>query len=127
MDLAGDGRCDSPGHSAKYCTYVLYAEQLGRILHCEHVTVNQVSNTRTRAMMQALTACYNWRIPLQSPAVPNSAAMEKEGLSNSLKALEQQGINVRSLTTGRMQWSLEFPKHETNLCQHICLYKHLRA
>ncbi|KAH9378733.1 hypothetical protein HPB48_018970 [Haemaphysalis longicornis] len=74
-DLAGDGRCDSRGHSAKYCTYVLYAEQIGRILHCENVTFHQ------------------------SPAVPNSAAMEKEGLSNSMDAFERQGINIRSLTT----------------------------
>lgn len=105
VDLAGDGRCDSPGHSAKYCTYVLYAGQIGRIFHCEHVTVHQVSSTPTVAMTQARTACYNWRIPMQSPAVPNSAAMEKEGLSNSLEALERQGINIRSLTTGRVQYN----------------------
>lgn len=33
VDLAGDGRCDSPGFSAKYCTHVVFAAQLGRILH----------------------------------------------------------------------------------------------
>ncbi|XP_077561432.1 uncharacterized protein LOC144177721 isoform X2 [Haemaphysalis longicornis] len=94
VDLAGDGRCDSPGHSAKYCTYVLYAGQIGRILHCEHVTVHQ------------------------SPAVPNSAAMEKEGLINSLEALERQGVNIRSLTTDRHPAIRSFCRKERPTIKH---------
>ena len=27
--LVGDGRCDSPGHSAKYCTYTFMAANTG--------------------------------------------------------------------------------------------------
>ncbi|XP_077548060.1 uncharacterized protein LOC144160755 [Haemaphysalis longicornis] len=118
VDLAGDGRCDSPGHSAKYCTYVLYAGQIGRILHCEHVTVHQVSSTLTPAMTQARTACCNWCIPMQSPAVPNSAAMEKEGLINSLEALERQGVNIRSLTTDRHPAIRSFCRKERATIKH---------
>lgn len=43
VDLAGDGRCDSPGFSAKYMTYSLHAAQLNKILHFEQVQVGEVS------------------------------------------------------------------------------------
>ncbi|KAH7980871.1 hypothetical protein HPB49_019753 [Dermacentor silvarum] len=53
VDLAGDGRCDSPG------------------LQC------------------------------QSPEVPNSVSMEKQGLAKCLMGVEKLGIRIRSLTTDR--------------------------
>lgn len=37
---------------------------------------------------------------MQSAAVPNSVSMEKEGLKRTLENLEDQGVNVVSLTTG---------------------------
>ncbi|KAM7288268.1 uncharacterized protein ISCGN_028521 [Ixodes scapularis] len=39
LDLAGDGRCDSPGYSAKYLTYSLHVPLVNKILHCEQVQV----------------------------------------------------------------------------------------
>lgn len=42
VDLSGDGRCDSPGFSAKYLTYSVYAPQINKILHCEQVQVGEV-------------------------------------------------------------------------------------
>ena len=27
VDLVGDRRCDSPGHSAKYCTYTMMSDK----------------------------------------------------------------------------------------------------
>lgn len=42
VDLAGDGRCDSPGYSAKYLTYSVLAMQLGRIIHTAQVQVGEV-------------------------------------------------------------------------------------
>ncbi|XP_077549571.1 uncharacterized protein LOC144162784 isoform X1 [Haemaphysalis longicornis] len=77
VDLAGDGRCDSPGYSAKYCTYSLLCTQLNRIIHCEQIRVKE------------------------SASVPNSVAMEKEGLVRSMVKLEEQGVAIRSLTTDR--------------------------
>ncbi|KAH6921105.1 hypothetical protein HPB50_027906 [Hyalomma asiaticum] len=77
IDLAGDGRCDSPGYSTKYMTYSVLAMQNGCILHTEQVQVGE------------------------SPEVPNSVSMEKEGLAKCLTAVEELGVNIRSLTTDR--------------------------
>ncbi|XP_037498631.2 uncharacterized protein LOC119372223 [Rhipicephalus sanguineus] len=77
VDLAGDGRCDSPGYSAKYLTYSVLAMQNGCILHTEQVQVGE------------------------SPEVPNSVSMEKHGLAKCLTAVEKLGINICSLTTDR--------------------------
>ena len=35
--LAGDGRCDSPGSSAKFCTYSIMEIDSSAILHAETV------------------------------------------------------------------------------------------
>jgi hypothetical protein len=39
--LCGDGRCDSPGHSAKYCTYSLMEQCSGLIVNFELVQVGE--------------------------------------------------------------------------------------
>ena len=36
--LSGDGRCDSPGKSAKFCTYSLMDLESGLILHTESIS-----------------------------------------------------------------------------------------
>ncbi|KAH6926479.1 hypothetical protein HPB50_018739 [Hyalomma asiaticum] len=76
IDLAGDGRCDSPGYSVKYMTYSVLAMQNGCTLHTEQVQVGE------------------------SPEVPNSVSMENQGLTKCWTAAEELGINMRSLTTG---------------------------
>ncbi|XP_065886789.1 uncharacterized protein [Dysidea avara] len=40
--LAADGRCDSPGNSAKYCTYSLMDHETNKILHVETVDKREV-------------------------------------------------------------------------------------
>ena len=37
--LAGDGRCDSPGHCTKYGSYSLMEQHLNKVLHTELVQV----------------------------------------------------------------------------------------
>jgi solute carrier family 8 (sodium/calcium exchanger) len=37
--LAGDGRHDSMGHSAKYCTYTIFCCTVGLLIHIELVQV----------------------------------------------------------------------------------------
>lgn len=45
IDLAGDGRCDSPGFSAKYCTYTFHEATTKKIIHMEQVQVGEVRFT----------------------------------------------------------------------------------
>ncbi|XP_042148943.1 uncharacterized protein LOC121837391 [Ixodes scapularis] len=42
IDLAGDGRCDSPGFSAKYCIYTFHEATTKKIIHMEQVQVGEV-------------------------------------------------------------------------------------
>jgi len=37
--IGGDGRCDSPGHSAKYCTYTIMNLETNKIITAELVQV----------------------------------------------------------------------------------------
>jgi len=40
LTVAGDGRADSPGHSAKYGSYTLLDTNINKIVHTELVTVS---------------------------------------------------------------------------------------
>ena len=42
LHLAGDGRCESPGSSAKYCSYSLMEMNSYKILHVETVDKREV-------------------------------------------------------------------------------------
>ena len=66
LKLSGDGRCDSPGYSAKYCTYSLMESATALILD------------------------YNKLI--QSSETCSSVAMEKKGLRWSLNYFLEQGV-----------------------------------
>ncbi|KAM7297594.1 uncharacterized protein ISCGN_022745, partial [Ixodes scapularis] len=41
LDLAGDGRCDSPGFCTKYCTYTFHEASTKRLIHIEQVQVRE--------------------------------------------------------------------------------------
>ena len=72
--LAGDGRCDSPGHNAKYGTYSVMEVTTEKIVHFSLVQVSEVAN---------------------------SNAMEKEGLKRCLEFLEGDGQVIDLLATDR--------------------------
>ena len=74
INVCGDGRCDSPGHSEKYGTYSLLDETSGKVVDFSLVQVTEVSS---------------------------SNAMEYEGCKRSLNKLLGQRIPVRCLTTDR--------------------------
>ncbi|XP_028519514.1 uncharacterized protein LOC114576651, partial [Exaiptasia diaphana] len=74
LNLCGDGRSDSPGHTAKYGTYSLMDENSGQILDFSLVHVSEVSS---------------------------SNAMEFEGCKRSLNTLTKKKISIRCLTTDR--------------------------
>ncbi|KAH7979084.1 hypothetical protein HPB49_008047 [Dermacentor silvarum] len=71
--LAGDGRCDTPGHSADFGTYTLLDTELNKIMHTELVKSTEVSS---------------------------SNKMEK-GLERALDHLIELGLHIDSLVTDR--------------------------
>ena len=73
VNLSGDGRCDSPGHSAKYGTYTMMDNDTGKIATFNVVQVSEVNS---------------------------SNAMEKEGFLRCLNTLEEK-VTVSCITTDR--------------------------
>ncbi|KAL9977530.1 hypothetical protein ACROYT_G014943 [Oculina patagonica] len=72
--LAGDGRCDSPGHNAKYGTYIIM-----------HVPTEKILDFALKQVTE----------------VANSNCMEKEGLKRCLQNLERDGQTIKLLATDR--------------------------
>ena len=72
--LSGDGRCDSPGHNAKYMTYSLMDQNTNEIIS---MSITQVTEAG------------------------NSNRMEKMGFLKALNNVKEQGISVEMLTTDR--------------------------
>ena len=52
--LAGDGRCDSPGFSAKYCTYSLMDTETNLIVHTETLKRSQVLHLHVLSALMLL-------------------------------------------------------------------------
>ena len=73
VDLAGDGRCDSPGYNAKYGTYTFML-----------LPSNQIVNFKVTHVLQ----------------VANSNALEKYGFLQALEEIENE-LPVTSITTDR--------------------------
>ena len=74
LNLSGDGRCDSPEYSAKYCTYTL--------------------------MDSATNLILDYKL-IQSSETGSSVAMEKEGLRWSLNYLLERDISINTIATDR--------------------------
>ena len=70
----GDGRCDSPGHSAKYGTYSIVNTASSKVLDFSLVQVTEVKN---------------------------SNAMELEGLKHCLDHLQREKVAIAKLATDR--------------------------
>ena len=71
VDVCGDGRCDSPGYSAKYGTYTLIDEESNLIIEFSIVQVTEVTS---------------------------SNAMEYEGCKRALNSIIKKKIPIRCLT-----------------------------
>ena len=94
LDVSGDGRCDTPGYNAKYCTYSLMNQTNSKILHFHVVSVDQTTS---------------------------SVAMEKCGLIKTLDMLECRGLNIHSITTDDHQSIKKYlkdkksPRHQLDI------------
>lgn len=74
LQLSGDGRCDSPGHIAKYCTYSLMDTVTDLILDYSLVQVTETGS---------------------------SVAMETEGLQRCVTNVLSSGLQIDSFATDR--------------------------
>ena len=74
VNLDGDGRCDSPGHSAKYGTYTLMDDDTGNVVAFNVIQVSEVTS---------------------------SNAMEKEGFSRCIEILESNDVTINRIATDR--------------------------
>jgi hypothetical protein len=74
VSLLGDGRCDSPGYSAKYGTYTHLEQNTGLILDFQLVQVSEVKN---------------------------SVSMEREGFERSIQKLKSEGVTIAQIATDR--------------------------
>ncbi|XP_040065676.1 uncharacterized protein LOC8030003 isoform X2 [Ixodes scapularis] len=91
LKLAGDGRADSPGFSAKYGTYSVLDLDTNKIVHFELVQSNEVGG---------------------------SGRMELAGLKRSFSFLESQGLVVDLLVTDRHVQGKAFMKKEKPNVRH---------
>lgn len=91
VNLLGDGRCDSPGYSAKYGTYTVMDGTSGQILdfHVSH-----------------------------SKMCGNSARMELDGCKKVLARLENRGVSIDSLTTDRHVQIRKFLRETKDYLDH---------
>jgi len=74
LSLCGDGRCDSPGHNAKYGTYTMMEESSGKVVSFNIVQVTEVTS---------------------------SNAMEKEGFERCIDHIQNQGLTIHRIATDR--------------------------
>ena len=74
VDICGDGRCDSPGHSVKYGTYTVIDESTKKVVEFNVVQVTEATS---------------------------SNAMEYEGCKRTLNSLIKKKVPIRCLTTDR--------------------------
>ena len=72
IEVSGDGRCDSPGYNAKYCTYSIMDQLTSKIIHFHVVAVRETGT---------------------------SNAMEMYGLIKVLEKVESFGIDIDCLIT----------------------------
>ena len=54
VDVCGDGRCDSPAHSAKYGTYTLMDEKTNLIIEFSVVQVTEVTHPQMQWSMKVV-------------------------------------------------------------------------
>ena len=105
MTLAGDGRADSPGYSAKFGSYSIIELTCNRIVDFKLVQV-KLWHTRTTIIAQQnwgymyiYTCMYNVFFLFKSNEVGGSYHMENEGLKRVLEYLKEMEVHVSVLVT----------------------------
>ncbi|XP_077867910.1 uncharacterized protein LOC100376482 [Saccoglossus kowalevskii] len=89
--IGGDGRCDTPGHSAKFGSYSVMDLDNGTMIDIQLVQSNEVKS---------------------------SCHMEKEGLARSVAYLQGQGINIYKIVTDRHVQIIKWVRENMTDTQH---------
>lgn len=80
LHLAGDGRCDMPGFSAKYCHYTFMLDDTKEILHTELVQVTEATSSVTMeplAFKRGMTELMDQGLDVDVMATDGSTSIEK--------------------------------------------------
>ena len=111
--LGGDGRADSPGHSAKYGTYTL--------MELSHNIILDIQ------LVQVIITLHNFNLFLfiQSNEVGGSYYMELEGLKRGIMELEQYGLTIGTLVTDRHAQIAKWVRNELPSTIHLFDVWHL--
>ena len=104
--LGGDGRADSPGHSAKYGTYTL--------MELSHNIILDIQ------LVQVIITLHNFNLFLGG-----SYHMELEGLKRHIMELEQYGLTIGTLVTDRHAQIAKWVRNELPLTMHLFDVWHL--
>ena len=91
IDLNGDGRCESPEHSAKYGTYTLMDNASDKMVAFSVVQVSEVTS---------------------------SNAMEKEGFKRCIESLEDDRVKIDRIATDRHVSTSSFMNKERLQINH---------
>ena len=62
MILSGDGRCDSSGKSAKFCTYSIKDSETNQILRFENIDKREVGLRSPNKEREGMTRCLDFVI-----------------------------------------------------------------
>ncbi|XP_062596145.1 uncharacterized protein LOC134257557 [Saccostrea cucullata] len=91
LTLGGDGRADTPGHSAKYGSYGLLDLDLMIVIHIELVQSNEVKS---------------------------SYHMEKEGFVRSINLVQSKGLKIGEIVTDRHVQIVKYAREELPNTKH---------
>ena len=107
--LSGDGRSDSPGHSAKYGAFTIIEQRVNKVLDVELVQVSLLSSITPLPFdgSCAITVLFfsdlldYYTSIQQSNEVPNSAWCEHEGLLRLERFLASKNLELDVIITDR--------------------------
>ena len=138
LNLGGDGRADSPGHSAKYGSYSVLDCDSNKVLDMQLVQVSSEHYIQTlisKYLQQYIVNILQLKslilLCIQSNEVPGSTHMEKEGLIRCVTFLQQSGFTISKIVTDRHKqigkWireALPSVKHEYDVW-HVAKSEHI--
>ena len=122
LHLSGDGRCDTPGFSAKNCHYTFMLDDTKEIIHTELLQVNKRLTLENKNICY-YCCCENYysiqvSIQLYSTEAGSSVAMEPLGFKRGMKEIMGDGLDIEVMTTDRSTSIRKIMREEFPNVQH---------